>query len=208
MAGNKNSGNRTGRPRAKGAGRKPKDAREHWLAGDAGKRGLALVERPADAGAPKAKRQRGKVRSASGVATIGAGGEVPAELAAGERVFWDRWAPRAKANGTLTDDTTPGLVLLCQTAADAECCRTEIYGRGIVAVRTALKETGNDDEAMEVVTLELKAHPLWTHYRGLKSRLEQLLARYGLASMGRPAEEAAQKEDDERAELRRLMAIK
>jgi len=191
-----------------GAGRKPKTAREHWLAGDAGKRGLALVERPADAGAPKAKRRRTQKETRAAVAVIGAAGEVPPELEPEEGVFWERWAPRAKANGTLTDDTWPGFVLLCQTAADAQRCRTEIYRRGIVATRTAMKETGNDDEAMEEITVELKAHPLWPHYRGLKTRVEMLMARYGLASMGKAPSAEKPDEDHERNELRKLLAVR
>jgi hypothetical protein len=190
-----------------GAGRKPKTAREHWLTGDAGKRGLALVERPADAGAPKAKRRPQKEPSAA-VAVIGAAGEVPSELEPPEAVFWERWAPRAKVNGTLTEDTTPGFVLLCQTAADAQQCRAEIYSRGIVAARTAMKETGNDDEAMEVVTVELRAHPLWPHYRGLKTRVEMLMARYGLASMGKAPSAEKPDENHERNELRKLLAVR
>lgn len=193
-----------------GAGRKPKTAREHWLTGDAGKRGLALVERPE--GAPKAKRRRTQAETRAAVAVIGAAGEVPPELAADEGVFWERWAPRAKANGTLTDDTWPGFVLLCQTAADAQQCRTEIYSRGIVsartAARTAMKETGDDDEAMEVVTVELRAHPLWPHYRGLKTRVEMLMARYGLASMGKAPSAEKPDEDHERNELRKLLAVR
>lgn len=194
-----------------GAGRKPKTAREHWLTGDAGKRGLALVERPGDAGAPKAVRRRASRTTepvVPAVPAIGRDGEVLGEMLPGERVFWERLAPLARANGTLTDDTVPGFVLLCQTAFDAQQCRAEIYARGIVSTRTAMKETGNDDEAMEVVTVELRAHPLWPSYRGLKARLEQLEARYGLASAGKAPASGKPDEDDERNQLRKLMAIR
>lgn len=187
-----------------GAGRKPKSAREHWLAGDAGKRGLALVERPADGGARKTTRGRSRPKEPS----IDPAVDVPSDLLPGERVFWERLAPLARANGTLTDDTVPGFVLLCQTAFDAQQCRAEIYARGIVSTRTAMKETGNDDEAMEVVTVELRAHPLWPSYRGLKARLEQLEARYGLASAGKAPASGKPDEDDERNQLRKLMAIR
>lgn len=190
-----------------GAGRKPKTARQHWLTGDAGKRGLALVERPADAGAPKGQRRGKRAERTPPSPVIGAAGEVPAELTDVERVLWERWAPRAKAAGTLTEDTTPGFVVLCQTAADAQVCRAEIYSRGIVNVRTAMQETGNDDEAMEVVTVELRAHPLWPQYRGLKTRLEMLMARYGIASMGKAPSAEKPDEDDERDQLRKLLAV-
>lgn len=189
-----------------GAGRKPKSAREHWLTGDAGKRGLALVERPVDEGSEEPPRRRPARPAAVDVPMIGPGGEVPADLLPGERVFWERFAPLAKANGTLTTESTPGFVVLCQTAYDAQVCRAEIYQRGIVATRTVMVETGNDDEAMEAVTVELKAHPLWPSYRGLKGRLEQLMARYGLASAG-ASQSDKPKEDDERAKLRELLAI-
>lgn len=190
-----------------GAGRKPKTAREHWLTGDAGKRGLALVERPADAGAPKGQRRRGKKPQRPAPPVIGAAGEVPPELTDVERVLWERWAPRAKAIGTLSEDTTPGFVVLCQTAADAQVCRAEIYSRGIVSVRTVMQETGNDDEAMEAVTVELRAHPLWPQYRGLKTRLEMLMARYGIASMGKLPSAEKPDEDNERDQLRKLLAV-
>lgn len=189
-----------------GAGRKPKTAREHWLTGDAGKRGLALVERPTEPSGEESPRRRRAQTAAAEMPTIGPGGEVPAELLPGERVFWERFAPLSKANGTLTPESTPGFVVLCQTAYDAQCCRAEIYDRGIVAARTVMAETGKDDEAMQPVTVELKAHPLWPSYRGLKGRLEQLMARYGLASSGAP-ETSKPKEDDERAKLRELLAI-
>lgn len=191
-----------------GSGRKPKTAREHWLTGDAGKRGLALVERPGDAGAPKGQRRRGKRPAGSPkVPMIGAAGEIPEELTPIERVFWERWAPLAKANGTLIDDTVPGFIMLCQTAADVRVCRAEIYGRGIVSVRTAMQDTGNDDEAMEVVTAELKRHPLWPDLRGLRQQLRDLLARYGLASMGKAPSAEKPDEDDERDQLRKLLAV-
>jgi hypothetical protein len=189
-----------------GAGRKPKTARQHWLTGDAGKRGLSLVERPADAGAPRGQR-RGRKHAKPVPPVIGAAGEEPPELTDAERVFWGRWAPRAKAIGTLTEESTPGFVLLCETASDAAQCKAEIYGRGIVNVRTAMRETGNDDEAMEVVTVELRAHPLWPQYRGLKTRLEMLMARYGLASMGKAPSAEKPDEDNERDQLRKLLAV-
>jgi hypothetical protein len=191
-----------------GAGRKPKTAREHWLSGDAGRRGLALVERPEDAGVPESSRRRGRRAKASREIAagliLGPAGEVPAMLTDEERAWWVELAPRAIANGTLTEDTRPGFVVLCQTAADAAEIRRDIRERGILTERKAI--VGDAEDAV-VETLDLKAHPLWPSYRGLQARLEQLMARYGLAASGTANEGGKPKEDDERAELRRLLAI-
>lgn len=194
MAGNKNSGNRTGLPRAKGAGRKPKTARQRWLTGDAGHTRLAIVKtRPA---------QPAVVPAAAALPAIGPAGEVPAMLNEAEQAYWNLWAPLAVGNGTLTDSTRPGFVLLCQTAADIAEVRGDIRARGILFEK--VDNVGGEE------TRELRKHPLWPEYRGLRARQEQLLARYGLAAFGRivggiPKDD---EEERERAELLRLLAIR
>jgi hypothetical protein len=187
-----------------GAGRKPKTSREHWLTGDAGKRGLALVERPPDAAPTPPRRPRKRAGKAAPAVEIGPAGELPAMLTGAEKRWWRELAPRAVANGTLTADTRPGFVVLCQTAADAAEIRRDIRQRGIVTERKVLV---GDTGEQEVITLDVKAHPLWPSYRGLKARLEQLMARYGLAATGTAGDGQKPKEDDERAELKRLLAI-
>jgi hypothetical protein len=197
--------------RRRGAGRKPKSAREHWLSGDAGKRGLALVERPADAGAKPGRRSKGKRRAGAEndekppVAAIGAAGEVPPILTPEERAWWELWAPLAVENGTLTRITAPGFVILCQTAADMAEIRADIRERGILTERKEVLGEGYD---AVLETIDVKAHPLWPSYRGLKARLEQLVARYNLAPIGKAIEAEKADDDDERDALRRLLAVK
>jgi hypothetical protein len=197
MAGNKNSGNRSGRPRARGAGRKPKTAREHWLSGDASRAKLALVQAPADAG----KRVRPSAAElAASIPVIGPAGEVPAYLSEPEQAYWNLWAPLAIENGTLTDSTRPGFVLLCRTAVDVAEVRGEIRERGILFEKV-------DNVGGEEVR-ELKRHPLWPDYRSLRQQLDAHLARFGLTGMGRPASSAKPEKDNERERLRQLLAVR
>ncbi len=170
-----------------GSGPKRKSAKAHWLTGDAGKRGLAVVPpRPVHS----------KIAGSEPVETakIVAFSDAPAALVDAERDFWALWSPLAKANGTLTPDTTPGFVLLCQVASRAADLWTRAKDEGFV-LETPLGK---------------KAHPLLTHYRGLMQRQEQLLARYGLAVFGKATSKAAESPEVERdrAELARLLAIR
>jgi hypothetical protein len=115
----------------------------------------------------------------------------PAALGAEERDYWRTWEPEARANGTLTSATVAGFVLLCEVAADAGRLRARIDADGL----------------MFVVDGVPKAHPLLPSYRGQQQRREQLLARYGLAAMGKPAAPVSPV-SDEKQELRRLLAIR
>lgn len=169
----------------RGAGRKPKTGKQHWLSGDAGKRNLALVPSRTDS------------------AIDGGGTVVPfvpppdaplpnpdqvVDLASAESRYRQQWEPLATRNGTLTDQTRPGFALLCQVAA-----RTDAMWAQIGATNFMSGE---------------RAHPLMTHYRGLMQRQEQLLARYGLAAIGVSKDAGKSDEDDELDELQRLMAVK
>jgi hypothetical protein len=189
-----------------GAGRPRKSARQHWLTGDAGKRGLSLVERPADAGAKPGRRRRQKARTAAAAAdrpAIGAAGVVPAILTKSEREFWEEWAPHGVKIGTLTDETRPGFVLLCQTAARVKLIWSDIEERGIL---TEKKEVLGEGDYAVLETVDVKAHPLWPSLRGLMARQEMLLARYGLAAIGK-APESGEGADDDDDELRRLLNV-
>jgi hypothetical protein len=192
MAGNSRSGNRTGLPRAPGAGRKRKSARAHWLSGDAGKRGLALVRPPEDAG----QREGESVP----MPTIGAAGEVPIMLNEMERACWNLWAPIAVANGTLTTETRPGFVMLCQVSADVAQVRSDIQIRGILF--ESVDNVGGEE------TRELRKHPLWPEYRGLRQQQRDLFARYRLIAIGRPLDGQSKRADPEQDELARLLAIR
>lgn len=170
-----------------GAGRKRDSARAHRLRGDAGKRRLALVEAPADAGhGPRAP-----------AAPVGP----PAMLTEPEAAYWRLWEPLARELGTLSARTMPGFVLLCQVACRAARAWAEVERDGL----TYVTQVANPDGTSRDV---LKSHPALSHYRGLAQRQEQLFARYGLAAMGKPTEARPDhKPDAERDELRRLLAI-
>lgn len=179
-----------------GAGRKPKTRKERWLGGDASHYGLSLV--------PKSAEAAGVVEGAADmppVAEVVPISDAPAVLMAAERPFWDWYAPQATAKGTLTTETAPGFVLLCQVAAR----RSRLWGQ--------IDTDGDKYEAVVVdgagqERVSLKAHPLLSHARGLDMRLEQLLARYGIASAGKTADDKKPKKDDERERLRQLLAVR
>jgi len=168
--------------RRQGAGRKPKSAKHHFLAGQAGKRTLALVPPSRD------DIDQADVSSAPPIV-------MPADLLTqeGEQAYWDRYAEPACDAGTLTAQTVGGFVLLCQIAARADRMWEDIEREGL---------TWNDEGIR-------KAHPLLPAYRGLVQRQESLLQRYLLAAMAKPDLGATQKpkEDDDSAALRQLMAI-
>lgn len=170
--------------RRPGAGRKPKSAKQHFLTGNAGKRGLELVPKTRD------ELEAGEPETAPPVLVM------PEDLLAqeGERAYWTRYAPQAVAAGTLTVQTVGGFVMLCQVAARADRMWEDIEREGLTY----------SDEGI------IKAHPLLPAYRGLVQRHESLLQRYLLAAMAKPDGAAAPKpkEDDDSATLRQLMAIK
>jgi len=167
--------------RRPGAGRKPKSATHHVLAGQAGKRVLALV--------PTSRDDVGTPEHAAALV-------MPVDLLTqeGEQAYWHRYVGPALDAGTLTAHTVGGFVLLCQVAGRADRMWEDIEREGLTA-------------SVEGV---VKAHPLLPAYRGLVQRHESLLQRYLLAAMAKPdlGATAKPKEDDDSAALRQLMAIK
>lgn len=128
-------------------------------------------------------------------------GDAPAVLTAAERPFWDWYSPQALAKGTLTTETAPGFVLLCQVAARRARLWAQVDADGDKYEAVVVDGAGQE-------RVSLKAHPLLTHARGLDMRLEQHLARFGITSGGKAVEDKKPKKDDERAELRRLLAVR
>jgi hypothetical protein len=176
-----------------GAGRKRKSAAEHWLSGDAGKRGLSLVP---------PREESGDVEAADPPkADVVPIGEAPAVLTVAERPFWDWYSPQALAKGTLTKETTPGFVLLCQVAARRARLWAQIDTDGDKYEAVVVDGAGQE-------RVSLKAHPLLTHARGLDMRLEQHLARFGITSGGKAEGDKKPKKDDEREQLRKLLAVR
>lgn len=180
-----------------GAGRKRKSAAEHWLSGDASKRGLSLVPRSAEAAAADGEMAAPAPELAPVVSIDGA----PAILTTQERAFWDWYAPKALAKGTLTLETEPGMVLLCQVAARRRRLWEQIDADGDKYIAVVVDGAGQERQS-------LKAHPLLTHARGLDMRVEQLQARFGITSGGKASDDKKPKQDDEREQLRKLLAVR
>lgn len=171
-----------------GAGRKPLTRRERWLGGNASKVPLALVTSSPERVSAAAETMDGEVP------------EPPLVLTEDEAAYWRLWAPLARARGLLSEETKPGLVLLCQQARRAAEMWSDIASRGMVHEKVTMDGAGQEHH-------EFKAHPLLTHWRGLMHRIEQLQARYGIAADGKIAGEAAQI-DEEREQLAQLLAVK
>lgn len=185
-----------------GAGRKRKSAAEHWLAGDASKRGLSLVPRSAEAAhAADAPQPQTSADGQPVVADVVPIGNAPAVLTSAERPFWEWYAPQALAKGTLTTETAPGFVLLCQIAARRARLWEQIDADGDKYIAVVVDGAGQERQS-------LKAHPLLTHARGLDMRLEQQLARFGITSGGKADSDKKPKKDDEREQLRQLLAVR
>lgn len=178
-----------------GAGRKPKTRTERWLGGDASHHGLSLVPKSAEAAGvsePEAEPAKAEVVPI---------GDAPAVLTVAERPFWDWYSPQASAKGTLTTETAPGFVLLCQVAARRARLWAQIDTDGDKYEAVVVDGAGQE-------RVSLKAHPLLTHARGLDMRLEQHLARFGITSGGKSEGDKKPKKDDEREQLRKLLAVR
>jgi hypothetical protein len=179
-----------------GAGRKRKTPRQHFLSGDAGKRGLALVPaRPSD---PVNDIPASEETAGADVVPIR---DAPAMLTKDELPYWAWYSAQAYAKGTLTEHTMPGFVLLCQVAARRARLWAQIDRDGDQYEAIVVDGAGNE-------RVSKKPHPLLTHARGLDMRLEQLQARFGIMSAGKIADEKKPKPDDEREQLRRLLAVR
>lgn len=169
-----------------GAGRPKKSGKHHWLTGDAGRRKLAVVGGGRATSTPEAS----PAPSAAASPLPLPGDQLTTEA---QQAWWGRLAPLALTAGTLTDATRPGFVLLCKVAARVD------------ELEEAIDRLGLTDDSSPAGT---KANPLLTHYRGYVQRQEQLLARYGLAAMSKPAAPPAPPESEEEQILRQLVAIK
>lgn len=115
----------------------------------------------ARAGGGRPKRAQG--RKAAQTAPL----PVPGHLSDEERRVWAQWEPLARNMRTLTTETVPSFEMLCKVAVEVDALR-EVLRRANFLHPSGL------------------AHPLSTGYRQMVLRLEQLMARFGLAPQGRP----------------------
>lgn len=108
----------------------------------------------------------------------GVSATAPEDLMADQRDFWQRNAPRAIAQGTLTGRTVEAFRLLCELDAERRATKKTIDRDG----RTFLKVTV---DGAGVEHQELKAHPLKGDYARLSKQVENLMARFKLAPFGK-----------------------
>lgn len=141
-------------------------------------------------------RKEGRVRWVRKLALVPAVGSAPVSavptdgvaapetLSKAARVYWDEWAPLAVAAGTLVAENVPGFALLCSESANRDALTLE----GEMSPATVLR----------LESLRQKA----------TKQVEQLMARYGLAAMGKAIRPPQSTEDDELAQLRQLLAVR
>lgn len=103
----------------------------------------------------------------------------PADLGPTEAGYWRHWAPLAHDAGTLTPQTAPAFRLLCELQVLAQRYWAKVAEDGETFFKVTVDGSGQEQR-------ELKAHPLIAKAAGLAYRVEQLLARFGLAPNGRP----------------------
>src|SRR5690349_2765992 len=132
-----------------GAGRPRKSAKAQWLAGNPGKRPLALVTSSSEP-APAAEGPESASPPGWQMA--------PKVLRAGERRWWELWAPIAIGLGTLTEGTVAGFIELCQVAHQKTVMLKQIERDGRTFLKVTVDGSGQEHE-------EVKAHPLMTHWR-------------------------------------------
>ena len=150
-----------------GAGRKPKDPIARWLGGYAGKRGQAA--------------RTGRVPAGEALPLLAA----PRTLLAAERAVWQRLAPLACAQRTLTESQAPAFQVLCEGIVLMEQCREVLRQDGLTVTVDGVK----------------KAHPLLAQHRGYVQRVEAGLLRFRLSPIGKEIGPPPEAPPDEWAEF-------
>lgn len=121
---------------------------------------------------------------ASFVAAAAVAGEAdlvvpPADLPADQAVFWHAHAPQAVEAQTLVARTVGAMRLLCELEAAKQKVSAKLDEDGLTYIKAWTDSSGQEHE-------ELKAHPLTSHYRQLAQRVEAMMARFGIAPLGKP----------------------
>lgn len=110
----------------------------------------------------------------------------PEDLPTDQRDFWHRYAPQAIEARTLTIRTVAAFRLLCELDAEKTATKQVIDRDGRTYVKAFCDSSGQEHQ-------ELKAHPLTSAYRQLSQRVEALMARFGLAPLGKPVDSGPKK---------------
>lgn len=104
----------------------------------------------------------------------------PTDLPEDQQDFWRRNARLAIDAGTLTLQTEPAFRLLCELDAEKRATKAQIEKDGRTTVGITTDVTSSEQH------VQIKAHPLTSSYRQLAQRVEALMARFGLAPLGKP----------------------
>lgn len=149
MGGKGSGGNRIG------AGRKSKDAAAVWLSGNAGKRTRASASAPS-------------------IAPVSV--EMPSDLPELHQDVWQRLAPKALAQLTLTPATVDAFRDLVEAI---------VVRDGLLA---AIHQSGYMDKDGK--------HPLLTDWRGVRQQVQTAMKEFRLAPLGKPMAEGPKPEAD------------
>lgn len=107
--------------------------------------------------------------------------EMPEDLPESQRHVWEALAPHATKAGTLTEATVWAFRDLCEAIVLRRqmAAQLELDGLMVNVVKV-------DEETGERYSLgDPKAHPLITHERGMRMRVEAGMARFNVAPMGK-----------------------
>jgi hypothetical protein len=136
-----------------GAGRPRNDDRARWLGGDAGRRSETHAPRPLPPIQPV---------------------DAPTDLTPEEVAIWERWAPLAQAERTLTPGTVGDFAALCRLEVE------------MAAVLLERRTEGWTKRGLSLAK----------EYRGLVTRVENKRRAFRLAPMGKPLEPAEAPKDE------------
>jgi hypothetical protein len=104
---------------------------------------------------------------------------VPETLTPAEKDVWERLAPHARRERTLTEATAERFRLLCHSIVAMDKYWSIIEIAGPVYLTQTTDPNGSSRDV-------LKAHPLCSQHRGMLQRVEAGMAAFRLAPTGRP----------------------
>lgn len=108
----------------------------------------------------------------------------PDDLTDEQRAVWDRFAGLAIERGTLTRHTAPALGLLCAVDVELRATKKQIDTDGRTYMKVMVDSSGQEH-------VELKSHPLTSHYRQLVKQSQNLMKDFMLCPFGKPANVAS-----------------
>lgn len=126
----------------RGAGRPRKSAEEHWLTGDAGRRGRVLTHPSAPSAAEPDEIEEF---------------DAPNELTVDERHVWMELAPHAFKAGTLRPSTAYAFIVLCRHVLLERQFAQSVTEKGSTKHTAALKEV---NKGLDVYGLRANGKPL------------------------------------------------